>query len=466
MISPLNKALNQIPQELLCPITREGLENPMLAADGFTYERDAIKKWLKKRTGSPMLGTELEHTRLLQNKTISAYLMIFRGLKSRLIKKPIPKKPKSEKIVKKVIEQLILPPEIKKKLDEALSHYYKATKDLKECCVLMQSVYEAAPYNFEVIFNYANIMRFSSEFEKSLQLIKEIKNLRPDSLIPHYMKVRILSEMNKKDKSIELLEKTLAENRILDHSLLEIRFMSYSHLSADNKSLAENFVDAYLKVIPDDPRAISHRIYIDLLNENYEKVVEMSKKYLLENQDDVSILFHLAKAYLKVGQKDESKKTYLRIISISLDKTVKAKALYELAIIRDCNTEMTQMIEELEESYKLDPSEEADGYLAALYADKKLYIKAEEWLKECEKRTPIDSDSVYLGIKAQIQESKNQYTEAIQSYIKLAEMDSQNSEYYNTKIEEILLKQQNAENAAEENVSDSSDSNNSIPDVD
>eukprot|EP01022_Parablepharisma_sp_SALTPOND_P016757 TRINITY_DN252_c0_g1_i3.p1 TRINITY_DN252_c0_g1~~TRINITY_DN252_c0_g1_i3.p1 ORF type:complete len:531 (-),score=65.54 TRINITY_DN252_c0_g1_i3:2768-4360(-) len=436
------KPLAQFPPEIACPITREPMERPMIAADGFTYEKHAIKKWLKKRTGSPMLGTELKNNHLLENNTLSAFMTVFKGMKSRLINRPVPKTSPKKPLV---AEHLTLPGPVKRMFDEALNHYYMATKDLKDCCKMMQDVYHLAPTNFDVIFNYANILRFSMDFERAKGLIKELKVLRPESLIPKYMKVRVLSEMGKKEKAIECLEKTLSHNWIADQTLLEVRFMSYSYLSTDNKGIAESFIDAYLSLIPNDPRALSHRIYIDLLNENYQKVIDTSKGYLKDNRNDVSILFHMAKAYTKLDKKEDAKNVYGQIKRISLDKTVKAKALYELAVLRDCNAEFHKMVEELEESNKLDPQEEADGYLAALYADKKMFKEAEEWLAHCEKRTKIEADSVYLGIRAQIQEHKKEYEAAVQSYIMLAEIDAANAEYYNHKIEELLAKQANSD---------------------
>ena len=146
----------------------------------------------------------------------------------------------------------------------------------------------------------------------------------------------------------------------------------------------------------------------------------------------------MAKAYTHLKKKDKAVLCYKQISAVSVDKTLRAKALYETAIIRDCNKEFDEMVKELEESYKLDPREEADGYLAALYADKSMFDKAEEWVKACSNRVDIFSDQVYLGIQAQIQEHKKQYDDAIASYVRLAEIDSANSEMYNEKIDEIL----------------------------
>jgi hypothetical protein len=38
-----------IPDELMCPVTHEILVDPVIAADGFTYEREAIERWFQSR---------------------------------------------------------------------------------------------------------------------------------------------------------------------------------------------------------------------------------------------------------------------------------------------------------------------------------------------------------------------------------------------------------------------------------
>ena len=43
-----------VPKAFQCPITCELLADPVIAADGHTYERDAIGAWLAVRASSPM----------------------------------------------------------------------------------------------------------------------------------------------------------------------------------------------------------------------------------------------------------------------------------------------------------------------------------------------------------------------------------------------------------------------------
>jgi len=426
-----------IPQDLVCPISREVLEQPLLCSDGFTYEKSFITKWMNKNKVSPMMGTKLENETLRENNTLNAYLSVFKGLRQRLTftkqsSKPLPAP----------IAEMPWTPELKNKFDNALEHYYKSTLELNDCCNLMSEVYEKLPTNFEAVMNYANILRFATQFDKALLMVKKMKQLRPKSLIPRYMKVRIMSESGKKEDAAKRLAKIHSNFSIKDHTLVEIRFMSYSLLSTGNRDGAYRIITTYLKVIPDDARALSHCIYINLLMENYRTVIKMAKIYLKDHIDDVSILFHQAKAYTKISKKPKAIAIYGQIAKISVDKSVKSKALYESAVNRDCALQFDEMVKELEESYKLDPKEEADGYLAALYADKKMFDKAEEWINACAKRTQINDDQVYLGIKAQIEESKNEYMKAIASYIRLAEIDSANSMYYNDKVDELFKKQE------------------------
>ena len=57
-----------IPQDYLCPITHEIMKNPVIAADGHTYEEKSIIEWLSRgNRRSPLNGNNLPHTILLEN---------------------------------------------------------------------------------------------------------------------------------------------------------------------------------------------------------------------------------------------------------------------------------------------------------------------------------------------------------------------------------------------------------------
>ena len=60
-----------IPQELMCPITQDFMNDPVVAADGYSYERQAIVKWIENgKTTSPMTNEPLTNLTLIPNRTL------------------------------------------------------------------------------------------------------------------------------------------------------------------------------------------------------------------------------------------------------------------------------------------------------------------------------------------------------------------------------------------------------------
>mmetsp|Transcript_62667 Transcript_62667/g.176679 ORF Transcript_62667/g.176679 Transcript_62667/m.176679 type:complete len:870 (-) Transcript_62667:138-2747(-) len=57
----------QVEPDFMCPIMHERMREPVLAADGHTYERQAIEKWLQCHNTSPMTGAPLVHRYLTEN---------------------------------------------------------------------------------------------------------------------------------------------------------------------------------------------------------------------------------------------------------------------------------------------------------------------------------------------------------------------------------------------------------------
>lgn len=54
-----------------CPITHELMRDPVIAADGYSYEREAIQFWFDSGNDtSPMTNLQLPHTRLVANQTL------------------------------------------------------------------------------------------------------------------------------------------------------------------------------------------------------------------------------------------------------------------------------------------------------------------------------------------------------------------------------------------------------------
>uniref|UniRef100_A0A8C5PRE2 WD repeat, SAM and U-box domain-containing protein 1 n=1 Tax=Leptobrachium leishanense TaxID=445787 RepID=A0A8C5PRE2_9ANUR len=71
----LNSAVSDAPGEFLCPITCEVMKDPVIASDGYSYERTAIESWISAKRTSPMTNLPLENLLLTPNRTLKMALM-------------------------------------------------------------------------------------------------------------------------------------------------------------------------------------------------------------------------------------------------------------------------------------------------------------------------------------------------------------------------------------------------------
>ena len=82
---PLPPALldARTPLEFVCPITRRVMREPVVAADGASYERAAITAYLQAgNTVSPVSGQRLAHPGLTPNAALAAAISQFMSQQS------------------------------------------------------------------------------------------------------------------------------------------------------------------------------------------------------------------------------------------------------------------------------------------------------------------------------------------------------------------------------------------------
>jgi len=66
----LQQSLDNVPEELLCPITGVIFLDPVMTSDGQTYERSAISRWLENHDTSPTTNSKLDNKNLITNFVI------------------------------------------------------------------------------------------------------------------------------------------------------------------------------------------------------------------------------------------------------------------------------------------------------------------------------------------------------------------------------------------------------------
>ncbi|XP_025791429.1 U-box domain-containing protein 70-like isoform X2 [Panicum hallii] len=68
--SSIQDESGSVPHYFLCPILQKIMKNPHIAADGFTYEAEAIKDWLGAHDTSPMTNLALPHRATIPNSAL------------------------------------------------------------------------------------------------------------------------------------------------------------------------------------------------------------------------------------------------------------------------------------------------------------------------------------------------------------------------------------------------------------
>ncbi|KAG4190636.1 hypothetical protein ERO13_A07G042900v2 [Gossypium hirsutum] len=83
-----NKARNSIsniqsahPNHFICPISKDVMDEPCVAADGYTYERKAIEKWIETNDISPMTNLALPNKNLLPNYSLLSAILEWKSRK-------------------------------------------------------------------------------------------------------------------------------------------------------------------------------------------------------------------------------------------------------------------------------------------------------------------------------------------------------------------------------------------------
>jgi len=70
-------AMEKLLDELKCPLTHELFNDPVIAADGFSYEKVAIESWIRENGNtSPMTSKEMQHSFLVPNHVVKSMVSI------------------------------------------------------------------------------------------------------------------------------------------------------------------------------------------------------------------------------------------------------------------------------------------------------------------------------------------------------------------------------------------------------
>ncbi|EKX39780.1 hypothetical protein GUITHDRAFT_154289 [Guillardia theta CCMP2712] len=75
---------SSLPKEFVCPISHDVMQDPVVALDGHTYEREAIEEWLKRSCRSPMTGQMMMGDEVIPNFTLRSMIHNFISIDRRV----------------------------------------------------------------------------------------------------------------------------------------------------------------------------------------------------------------------------------------------------------------------------------------------------------------------------------------------------------------------------------------------
>ena len=78
-----NEMPNEMPNDFKCPISQKIMKNPVIAADGHTYERVSIETWLTSNDTSPKTGDVLPHLAVIPNDGLKSIINTWLEYKSK-----------------------------------------------------------------------------------------------------------------------------------------------------------------------------------------------------------------------------------------------------------------------------------------------------------------------------------------------------------------------------------------------
>jgi len=96
----LDMKFDEEPESFICPISRSLMVDPVVAPDGFTYERKTIERWFKDHVSSPMTGVQLASKKLVPNNNLKSQMSEWKTKKEANEKKQKEQEEEAKKKIK------------------------------------------------------------------------------------------------------------------------------------------------------------------------------------------------------------------------------------------------------------------------------------------------------------------------------------------------------------------------------
>jgi len=237
----------------ICPLSKKELTDPVVASDGYTYERSAIEAYLKEgKTISPITGDELSDKSLIPNKTLKSLIQ------NKAVKK-------LEELQQKYIEMKAenissLNPNIKpkeilemlQKNDKIMNQYKLGQISALDCLKELEPLVKALPEDDELQQEYILLCYWTKNYEKAKP---SIDILSKNPLFENIGPLLAICAIAEKDQKEALnMYKNLTKTK--EANLFRVRDLKYKAIVLNMLGLNEDAIkhlESYEVFVPFDP---------------------------------------------------------------------------------------------------------------------------------------------------------------------------------------------------------------------
>ena len=237
----------------ICPLSKKELTEPVVAADGYTYERAAIEAYFSTgRTTSPITGEELTDKTLVPNKTLKSLIQNKSTKKLEELQQKYLEM-KAENIAsskptmkpKEILEML-------QKVEAILKKYKDGSIKAEACLKELEPFAVALPEDDELQQEYIILCYWTGKYSKAQPSIDILSKSPLFDMIGPLLSVYAKAQTNKTDALNTYNE--IAKSK--EANLFRVRDIKYKAIALNslgmNKEALTHF-DAYEVFVPYDP---------------------------------------------------------------------------------------------------------------------------------------------------------------------------------------------------------------------
>ncbi len=237
----------------ICPLSKKELTDPVVAADGYTYERSVIEAYFSSgKSTSPITGEEMADKSLVPNKTLKS-LILNKSTKKleELQQKYLEMKAENLASVKPGMKQ----PEILdmlQKIEGIMKRYKDGTLKADACLKELEPFIPQLPEDDELQQEYILLCYWTQNYAQAQPSIEALsKNPLFDTLAP-LLAICAKAQTNKADA----LNAYKDLSKIKEANLFRVRDLKYKGMALNALGMNEDALkhfDAYEVFVPFDP---------------------------------------------------------------------------------------------------------------------------------------------------------------------------------------------------------------------